>query len=61
MEHEVSVKISMKFDGTHWVLYANKIPLRMKFTDKNTAAVAYGVIKSVLPDLAEAISLEMEK
>lgn len=61
METEVDVKIRMEFNGSHWVLYANKVPLRMKFSDKKTAAVIYGVLKSVLPDIAEAISLELEK
>ena len=61
MEQSIDVKIRMEFNGTHWVIYANKVPLRMKFSDKKTATLIWGVIKSVLPDIVEAISLELEK
>ena len=61
MEHPVNVKIRMEYNGNHWILYANKVPLNMKFADKKTALVVQGAIKAVLPGLAEAISLELEK
>jgi hypothetical protein len=61
MEQTITVKVDMEFNGTHWVLYVNSVPLRMKFSDKKTATLIYGVIRSVLPDIAEAISMELEK
>jgi len=61
MEQEIKLRVRKEFNGTHWVLYVNKVPMRIKFSSEKTATLINGVIKSVLPDIIEAISLELEK
>ena len=61
MEHSFNVNLRLDFNGTHWVVYANKVALSPRIVDKKAAEVFFKCLKMAIPGIAEAISREMEK
>lgn len=61
MEHSFDIKLTVSNDGTHWIVYANRIPIEPKFKMKDAADVYVKCLRKSIRGLALAISAEMEK
>jgi hypothetical protein len=61
MEVEIDVKVHMEFNGTHWVIFVNGVPLNTRFSDKKTASIMNGFLRSNIKRIAEGFSVGMEK